>query len=298
MLYKLRRTGAAQRILLILFLTLVTIAVILSQNGAEEPPADIDGADTTVSSAAEAAIDQEVVSHMREILPSDYTSCFWKLLDRTESKQQLTVYILTFYHGFSGSPAIFDNGQPRIACDEFLPAVLTFDRGQNDLYQLTSYWEPSPENYAEEIQEKFPAATAQAILNRWAALQQDMEAENDGMGDLSSCEPIWPSYRFDMDDQYLCNLIDYYGENDIYTIPVREELEKRFNHTPVDFLNGLSACEQDVQSHVCSILLALQDNPEFIAAMNLLKQNKNQLSDSGISLLADMHAKCVSSSSC
>lgn len=283
-----------QRILPILFLALVTIAAILSQNEKEGPPADLDGSDITATSTIEAAIEQEVISHMRDTLPSDYSLCLWKLLDSAESNQQLTVYILTFYHGFSGSPAIFDNGQPRIACDEFLPAILTFDEGQNDLYQLTSYWEPSPENYAEEIQEKFPAATAQSILEHWAALQQDMVDEHDEMGKLSSCEPIWPTYQFDMDDRYLCYLIDYYGENDIYTIPVKNELEKRFYQTPVDFLNMLSACEQDIQSYVCNILLALQDDPEFIAAMNLLNQNENQLSDSGISLLNDMQAKCVS----
>lgn len=69
--------------------------------------------------------------------------------------------------------------------------------------------------------------------------------------------PIWPGYVFNkaLDDGTLVGLVQYYGEYDIYTAPVRDELARRFSRDPDSIRDVLLRIEdEDFQKSVFQML--------------------------------------------
>lgn len=234
-------------------------------------------------------IGQEVTAHLSERLPADCISCAWTLLDSETDARETTAYVLTLYHGISSSPAITDRGETLITCKALLPAVLIFRQGTDGTYTLLSYWEPTQQNYEADLLRHFPSDTAHELIDGWTAVLKKLMSANQKLsGVFNDSGPVWPSYQFSMDTATLCGLADYYPAGDIYANPVREEIARRFYQAPVDFLNALAACSADVQNSAFSQVSALQDQPSFPEAMEMLERGKIQLSEGGSRLWAGL----------
>ena len=137
-----------------------------------------------------------------------------------------------------------------------LPTAVDYCR-DGGAYLVTDVWEPSQERYADEVRARFPAETAEDVLQNIGAYAVSMA----GDGDAPKMEfyphgPTWPSYFFDagVSDGDLCAMADYYDETDIYAPPVRDELYRRFSEAPGALLNELGEWEPETQERVCAIL--------------------------------------------
>lgn len=122
---------------------------------------------------------------------------------------------------------------------------------------VTDVWEPSQEHYADEVRARFPAETAEDVLQNIGAYAVAMAAdENTPKMEFYPHGPTWPSYDFSacLSDGDLCAMADYYDETDIYAPPVRDELYRRFSETPGALLNALGEWEPEAQERVCAIL--------------------------------------------
>ena len=226
-------------------------------------------------------VEKSVKHHLNELLAADYYTIAPLVLDSLETQKFTTVYLLTAFCGFSGSPAISDDGKPLIQCAEFLSASIKFEMTNDGGYQVRSYWEPSKETYESDITTQFTKEIAQQLLTDWAAVyQQFLESNNDWPEDIGGDGPIWPVYPFSMGEAVLCNLAEYNGEGDIYTTPIRYELAKRFCQDSVSLLNTLGTLDYSTQEAVSDILTSFNAE-DYIEAKKSVRQKEQELTANG-----------------
>lgn len=209
---------------------------------------------------AETAVEQTLAARMERTIPGDYAVIQWKPLAAEETADGGTAYGLMLYYTFSGSPMIYSEETGRYTAGIYsaylLPTAVDYCR-DGGAYLVTGVWEPSQERYADEVRARFPAETAEDVLQNIGAYAVSMA----GDGDAPEMEfyphgPTWPSYHFSacLSDGDLCAMADYYDETDIYAPPVREELCRRFSQAPGALLNALGGWEPETQERVCAIL--------------------------------------------
>ncbi len=213
----------------------------------------------------ETALEQTLNERMMRIVPGDYYTFEWKLLDTAASDSFGTAYGLLLFYSHSGSPLIYSEkaGQytAAIYSSYLLPVAVSYQQDQSGRYAVTDVWEPSQTNYEEDVRACFPKEAAEDILQNLntyavASLEADGYAPDAAEIEVFSEGPIWPTYYFheELDDGVLCGLADYYGGSDIYTEPVRGELYSRFFQNPQRMLNALGDCKLEVQATICGLL--------------------------------------------
>ena len=213
----------------------------------------------------ETVLEQTLTERMIRIVPGDYYTFEWKLLDTAASDSFGTAYGLLLFYSHSGSPLIYSEKAGHytaaIYSSYLLPVAVSYQQDQSGRYAVTDVWEPSQTNYEEDVQACFPKEAAEDILQNLntyavASLEADGYAPDAAEIEVFSEGPIWPTYYFheELDDGVLCGLVDYYGGSDIYTEPVRGELYSRFFQNPQRMLNALGDCKLEVQATICGLL--------------------------------------------
>lgn len=124
---------------------------------------------------------------------------------------------------------------------------------------VTGYWAPSRENYETDLRSTFPADTAEDILKNIDSYMSELLAPAEYIDGkrLFSHGPIWPGYTFheDLDDIQLLEIVYYYGIQDTYTKPVREELLRRFADSPEQLRQALMELpDPERQEYISRIL--------------------------------------------
>ena len=154
--------------------------------------------------------------------------------------------------------------EPAIFSVCWLPAAISYQRSPADIYTVTGLWTPSEEQYEEDTQRVFPQDTAEDVLRNIGSYAEELlepVTDDDALRRRFSEGPIWPRYVFNeaLDDGTLVGLVQYYGEYDIYTAPVREELARRFSRDPDSIRDVLLRVEdEDVQNSIFQILNEIQ----------------------------------------
>lgn len=209
---------------------------------------------------AETAVEQTLAARMERTVPGDYAVIRWEPLAAEETADGGTAYGLMLYYTFSGSPMICSEETGRYTAGIYsaylLPTAVDYCR-DGGAYLVTGVWEPSQERYADEVRARFPAETAEDVLQNIGAYAVSMAAdENTPEMEFYPHGPTWPSYDFSacLSDGDLCAMADYYDETDIYAPPVRDELCRRFSEAPGALLNALWEWEPEAQERVCAIL--------------------------------------------
>lgn len=186
-------------------------------------------------------LERTLFEKMRRVLPSDAYSLKWKQLALQSGETGGTAYGLLLFFGTSGSPLIYSNEteryEPAIFSVCCLPAAISYQRSPADIYTVTGLWTPSEEQYEEDTRRVFPQDAAEDILGNIGSYAEELlepVTDDDALRRLFSEGPIWPGYVFNeaLDDGTLVGLVQYYGEYDIYTAAVREELARRFSRDP------------------------------------------------------------------
>lgn len=196
----------------------------------------------------DAALERKLFEKMRRVLPSDIYSLEWKRLALQSGEEGGTAYGLLLFLGTSGSPMIYSTETGRYVPAIFsvccLPAAISCQRSPADIYTVTGLWTPSEEQYEEDTRRVFPRDTAEDVLGNigsYAAEFLESATDDDALRRRFSEGPVWPGYVFNeaLDDDTLVGLVQYYGEYDIYTAPVREELARRFSCDPDSIRDAL-----------------------------------------------------------
>lgn len=217
------------------------------------------------NASLEIALEHTLTERMMRIVPGEYSTFEWKLLDTVASGSSGTAYGLLLFYSHSGSPLIYSEkaGQytAAIYSSYLLPVAVSYQQDQSARYVVTDVWEPSQTNYEEDVRACFPKEAAEDILQNLNAyalafLEADGYALDAAEIEVFSEGPIWPTYYFheELDDGVLCGLVDYYGDGDIYTKPVQDELYRRFFQNPQRLLNALGDCKLEVQATICGLL--------------------------------------------
>lgn len=142
----------------------------------------------------------------------------------------------------------------------WLPAAVSYQKSSAGVYTVTGLWTPSEEQYEEDLRRVFPRNTAEDILGNIGSYAAELLEPVTDDGDprrLFFEGPVWPKYMFNeaLDDGTLVGLVQYYGEYDIYTAPVREELARRFSRDPSSIRGVLLRIEhEDAQNSIFQIL--------------------------------------------
>lgn len=188
----------------------------------------------------EKTLEQTICEKVQRILPGDGYYANWKLLDEQWDGATGTVYVLLLYYTSSGSPLIETREPGRYDTAIFgtfcLPVSISCQRDDRGVYMVTGYWAPSQENYEADLRSAFPADTAEDVLMNMDAYMSELLtlAEYTDEQQLFSNGPVWPRYTFheDLDDIQLMEIVYYYGIQNTYTKPAREELLRRFADSP------------------------------------------------------------------
>lgn len=209
-------------------------------------------------------LERTLFEKMRRVLPSDAYSLKWKQLALQSGEAGGTAYGLLLFFGTSGSPLIYSNEteryEPAIFSVCWLPAAISYQRSPADIYTVTGLWTPSEEQYEEDTRRVFPQDAAEDVLGNigsYAAELLESVTDDDVLRRRFSERPIWPGYVFNkaLDDGTLVGLVQYYGEYDIYTAPVRDELARRFSRDPDSIRDVLLRIEdEDFQKSVFQML--------------------------------------------
>lgn len=213
-------------------------------------------------------LERTLFEKMLRVLPSDEYFLKWKQLELQCEEDGGTAYGLLLFCGTSGSPMIYSNKteryEPAIFSVCWLPAAISYQRSPADIYTVTGLWTPSEEQYEEDTQRVFPQDTAEDVLRNIGSYAEELlepVTDDDALRRRFSEGPIWPRYVFNeaLDDGTLVGLVQYYGEYDIYTAPVREELARRFSRDPDSIWDVLLRVEdEDVQNSIFQILNEIQ----------------------------------------
>ncbi len=212
------------------------------------------------------ALEGTLNEYLLHLIPGDYIYFDWKQITQETAADHGQFYGILLFHTSSGSPLVYSekNEQyvPAIYSTYLLPICVTYQKDKMNRYVVTALWEPSEENYELDVRENFPEETADLILEQLDQcaidmLQESGVTEGDSVLEFFPGGPIWPTYTFNdaLDNASLCSLADYYQEGDIYCVPVRKELMRRFWDDPVGMLNGLGTCNEDTQNSVCKLLV-------------------------------------------
>lgn len=209
-------------------------------------------------------LERMLFEKMRRVLPSDTYSLEWKQLALQSGEEGGTAYGLLLFFGTSGSPLIYSDETERYVPAIFsvccLPAAISYQRSPADIYTVTGLWTPSEEQYEEDTRRVFPQDTAEDALGNICSCAEEFivsVTDDDDLRRLFSEGPIWPGYVFNraLDDGTLVGLVQYYGEYDIYTAPVREELARRFSRDPDSIRDALLRIEdENVQRSIFQML--------------------------------------------
>ncbi len=209
----------------------------------------------------ETALQQTLSAYMEKRLPGDDVVFQWKPL-ATDDGTSGTAYGLLLFYTFSGSPMIYlpETGRydSAIYSAYFLPIAVSYQQDQAGRYAVTDLWEPKKDTYEADVRVCFPPETAERVLqdlDSYLTDSMDLDAEMLKMA-FFPAGPTWAEYHFSpaLTDADLCGLAYYYGDQDIYTKHVREEVLRRFSRNSSKLLNALGRCEQAVQDSVCSLL--------------------------------------------
>lgn len=207
---------------------------------------------------------QTIYEKEQRVLPGDGYYTNWKPLDEQWDGSTGTVYGLLLYYTSSGSPLIKTRESGRYDDAIFgafcLPVAISYRRDDGGIYVVTGYWAPSPENFEADLRGTFPAGTAEDVLKNIDAYMSELLAPAeyiDGQR-LFSHGPVWPGYTFheDLDDIQLMEIVYYYGIQNTYTKPVREELLRRFADSPEQFRQTLAELPNPEQQEYISRILA------------------------------------------
>lgn len=226
------------------------------------------------NASLEIALEHTLTERMMRILPGDYYTFQWKPLDTTTSDGSGTMYGVLLFFSRSGSPLIYSEKTGRYTAAIFssylLPVAVSYQHDRSERYVVTDVWEPSQENYEEDVRVRFSKEDAEDILqnlNTYAAALLAADGYTPDAAEMKAIleGPIWPAYHFneELDDDVLCGLADYYGDADIYTKPVRDELYTRFFQHPQRLLNALGDCEKEVQNTICQLLSEQSRDSQF-----------------------------------
>lgn len=214
----------------------------------------------------EKAVEQSLQEYLHHLIPGDGYYFGWKELADKTSDGKGQAYGILLFHTLSGSPLIFseETGRycPAIYSTYLLPVRVSYQKDSKDRYVVTECWEPSEENYEEDIRECFPSDIMNLVfedIEEYAAdiLEEHGATREENVFEFFSDGPVWPEYSFDetLDNTELCGLVDYYPEGDIYYQPIHDELFRRFYEDPVGVLNGLGQCDERIQITVCNLIV-------------------------------------------
>jgi hypothetical protein len=209
-------------------------------------------------------LEQTMIAKMRRTLPGDGYFLSWKQLSLQSEEDAGTAYGLLLYYTSSGSPLISSKTDERYvsaiysAC--WLPVAISYQKNHIVRYTVTGYWMPSKENYEEDIRTVFPPDIAEDILKNIDVYATEILKsldEHDYAWHLFSDGPVWPGYYFNeyLDNYTLLGLVEYYGEEDIYTAPIRRELVRRFSDNPDSILSVLfETQDEELRNYIIQIL--------------------------------------------